>query len=170
MAVIIHGQPTTADPWLLLKAGADGALLTVPPVGDFIVPLKLWLEQRAALLARQGRLGVWLDSNEDPAAIADDLAHFALIAVNFPKFTDGRGYSTARLLRERYGWRGELRAIGDVLRDQLFYMARVGFDAYVLREDQNVDDALKAFHDFSEVYQTAVDQPQPLFRRRLVAK
>jgi uncharacterized protein (DUF934 family) len=170
MAVILHGQPITADPWQRLKVSADGALPTVPVVGDIIVPLKLWQAQRAALLARAGRLGVWLDSAEDPAAIADDLAHFALIAVNFPKFTDGRGYSTARLLRERYGWTGELRAVGDVLRDQLFYMARVGFDAYALRDDQNVDEALKAFRDFSEVYQTAADQPQPLFRRRLATR
>jgi uncharacterized protein (DUF934 family) len=89
-----------------------------------------------------------------------------LIAVNFPQFTDGRGYSIARLLRERYSWRGELRAIGDVLRDQLFYLARCGFDAFMLREGQDAQAALAAFNDFSEGYQASVERPQPLFRRR----
>jgi uncharacterized protein (DUF934 family) len=87
--------------------------------------------------------------------------------VNFPKFNDGRGFSIGRLLRERYGFRGELRAIGDVLRDQLFFLARCGFDAFALRDDQDVDEALGAFADFSEAYQPALDQPVPLFRRRL---
>jgi len=83
------------------------------------VPLAVWRSQRDALLGRAGGLGVWLDANDDPAHIAGDLAHFAVIAVNFPQFTDGRGYSIGRLLRERYGWRGELRAVGDVPRGDL---------------------------------------------------
>jgi uncharacterized protein (DUF934 family) len=86
--------------------------------------------------------------------------------VNFPKFTDGRGYSTGRLLRERYGYRGELRAIGDIFRDQLLYLSRCGFDAFVLRPGEDPQAALAAFGDFSEAYQAAVDRPLPLFRRR----
>ena len=80
--------------------------------------------------------------------------------------TDGRGYSTARLLRERYGYQGEIRAIGDVLQDQLFLMARCGFDAFALRADKSIEKALAAFETFKAPYQAAVDQPQPLFRRR----
>ena len=72
--------------------------------------------------------------------------------MHFPAFTDGRGYSTARLLRQRYGFAGELRAFGDILRDQLFELARCGFDSFVLRDDQDADDALRAFDDFSETY------------------
>lgn len=159
---VISTQATVADPWQWLKAGD-----AVPATGDVLVPLATWREQRDALLARSGRVGIWLDSDQDPADIADDLGKLSLVGVNFPKFTDGRGYSTARLLRERYGWRGELRALGDVLRDQLYEMARVGFDSFALRADQDVDTALGAFRDFSEAYQTAVDRPQPLFRRRL---
>lgn len=159
---VISTQAAIADPWQWLKAGD-----VVPAAGDVLVPLALWREQRDALLGRPGRVGIWLDSDQDPADIADDLGRLALVGVNFPKFTDGRGYSTARLLRERYGWRGELRALGDVLRDQLFEMARVGFDSFALRADQDVDAALGAFRDFSDAYQTAVDRPQPLFRRRL---
>lgn len=165
MATIIRQRQVVADNWQLLKPAADGSL-TVPADGDVIVPLGEWRGQRDALLKRAGKLGVWLDSNEDPALIADDLRHFELIAVNFPQFVDGRGYSIARMLRERFGWRGELRAIGDVLRDQLFYLSRCGFDAFDLRAGQDAQAALAAFGDFSEAYQSSAAQPQPLFRRR----
>jgi len=141
----------------------------VPPSGDVVVPLALWLARREALLAYPGKLGVWLDANEGPEAIAADLQHFALVAVNFPKFGDGRGYSTARLLRERYGFKGELRAIGDVLHDHLFFMEQCGFDAFALREDQDAQEALSVFDTFSDSYQTSVLRPVPLFRRRLSA-
>ncbi|MEM8120240.1 DUF934 domain-containing protein, partial [Morganella morganii] len=87
-------------------------------------------------------LGVWLDADEEPESIAGDLDRFQVIAVNFPAFTDGRGFSSARLLRERYGYKGEIRAIGDVLRDQLFFMRRCGFDAYAIRADRSPEDAL----------------------------
>ena len=163
-AIIRHGQ-VVADNWRLLKPAADGGV-AIPPDGDVIVPLSVWLEQREALRARPGRLGVWLEAHDDPALVAGDLRHFELIAVDFPQFTDGRGYSIARLLRERHGWRGELRAIGDVLRDQLFYFSRCGFDAFALREGQDAQAALAAFDDFSEGYQASVERPQPLFRRR----
>jgi uncharacterized protein (DUF934 family) len=107
-----------------------------------------------------------LEPHEDPAAVADRLGRTLRVEVNFPKFTDGRGYSIARLLRERYGYRGELRAVGDVQRDQLFYLARVGFDAFLLREGEDADAALAALEDFSEAYQASVERPLPLFRRR----
>jgi len=107
-----------------------------------------------------------LEPADDPAAFADRLAREERIEVNFPKFTDGRGYSIARLLRERYGYRGELRAVGDVQRDQLYYLSRVGFDAFLLREGEDAQDALAALRDFSEAYQASVERPQPLFRRR----
>ena len=166
MASVIKHRELVADNWQLLKRGADGTSPQIPLAGDIIVPLGLWLEHRDVLLFRAGRLGVWLDAGEDPAQVAADLSHFALVAVHFPQATDGRGYSTARLLRERYGWRGELRAIGDVLRDQLFYLARCGFDAWALRADQDAAAALAAFDDFSEAYQASVERPLPLFRRR----
>jgi uncharacterized protein (DUF934 family) len=162
MALIRH-RAIALDSWQSLDDGA------VPAGGDLIVPLVVWLSERDRLLARDGRIGVLLQPNDEPGAIGGDLAHLALIAVHFPTFTDGRGYSTARLLRERYGWRGELRAVGDVQRDQLFHLARVGFDAFQLKDGADVDDALSAFADFGETYQAAVDQPTPLFRRRPAA-
>lgn len=140
------------------------------PGGRVLVPLPVWLARRDELAARleQGELGIWIDSHESPEAFAEstgDLNRFPVIAVNFPKFTDGRGYSIAHLLRSRYGYRRELRAIGDVLRDQLFYMKRCGFDSFQLRANKDIDAALASLSDFSEAYQGAADQPLPLFRR-----
>ncbi|MDH5534368.1 MAG: DUF934 domain-containing protein [Betaproteobacteria bacterium] len=166
MAIIIKMRELVQDNWRLLEGGADGALPEVPADGDIIVPLALWQARRDKLLAHPGRVGLWLDSHEGPEAVADDLAGFGLIAINFPKFTDGRGYTMARLLRDRYGYRGELRAIGDVQRDQLHYLARCGFDAFALKDGQDGRAALSAFADFSEAYQNSVERPQPLFRRR----
>lgn len=167
MAVIIKDREIAADPWLLLRRTDDGGgAPEIPLAGDIIVPLGLWQAERDALLVRPGRLGVWLDSHEEPGAIAEDLPLFGVVAVNFPKFGDGRGFSTARLLRERYGWKGELRAIGDVFRDQLFFLASCGFNAFTLREGEDPQEALAAFGDFSEAYQSSVERPLPLFRRR----
>jgi len=170
MATLIKEQRIVADSWRLLSRGPKGEPPEVPPQGDVIVPLALWLERRDAFLAYPGKVGVWLDANEGPEAIAGDLQRFALVAVNFPKFGDGRAYSTARLLRERYGYGGELRAIGDVLHDHLHFMKQCGFDAFVLREDQDAREALAALDTFSEGYQTSVLRPVPLFRRRLAAR
>jgi uncharacterized protein (DUF934 family) len=166
--VLIKDRRRAADNWQLLRdlaPGEDGALPPLPQ-GDLIVPLPAWRRSRVQLLAREGRIGVWLGGDDEPGDIADDLAHLDVIAVEFTSFTDGRGYSTGRLLRQRHGWKGELRAIGDVQRDQLFYLMRCGFDAFALREGEDIEVALAAFEDFSERYQAAVDQPLPLFRRR----
>ncbi len=166
MPSLLKGNEIVEDIWTLIGAGTGGELPAVPDHGDIIVPLSLWRAQRDGLLARDGRVGVWLDSHEDPAAIADDLAILGVIAINFPSHADGRGYSTARLLRERYGYQGELRAIGDVLRDQIFYLSRCGFDAFALAPGRDPQEALRALNDFSDAYQAAVDRPAPLFRRR----
>lgn len=164
MQQIIKGNEVVQDTWELLPK--DASLDQLTNAGDIIVPLSLWLEHAHALKARDGRLGVWLDADEEAESIADDLEHFDVIALNFPVFSDGRNYSNARLLRDRYQFQGELRSIGDVLRDQLFFMHRCGFDAYALREDHDPHAALASLNDFSEVYQASTDQPLPLFRRR----
>lgn len=166
MATIIKNRQLAQDNWLRLEPASDGALPSVPHEGDVIVPLALWQRERSDLRGRKGRVGVWLQSNEGPEALVEDFEHLPLIAVNFPRFTDGRGYSTARLLRERYRYRGEIRAIGDVQRDQLLYLSRCGFDAFALKEGRDAQAALAAFSDFSEAYQASVERPSPLFRRR----
>jgi uncharacterized protein (DUF934 family) len=164
-AQIIKGHAVVSDDWSVLRLGEGDAADTLDvPDGKIIVPLAVWLAQKDTL-ARRADLGVWLPSDALAAAIEHDLDKFAVIAIDFPKFTDGRGYSIAFNLRKRLGYTGELRAIGDVLRDQLFQMFRCGFDAYATRQDRNIHDALKGLNAFSAPYQAAVDQPLPLFRR-----
>ena len=166
MAVIIKDRKVAADPWQRLELAANGSLPLIPLTGDIIVPLAMWRALREELRFRVGRVGVWLDSHEEADAIAGDLEHFGVVAVNFPKFGDGRGFSTGTLLRTRHGWKGELRAVGDIFRDQLFFLASCGFDAFALREGEDPQEALAAFGDFSEAYQSSVERPLPLFRRR----
>lgn len=172
--LMIKGRQVVEDDWQVLRLAepVEGAPVHDPatvavPAGKFIVPLSLWVVQREVLAARTaaGEIAVWIASDERPESLQGLLDQFPLIAVDFPKFTDGRGYSIAYNLRTRLGWTGELRAVGDVLRDQLFSMQRVGFDAYSVRSDRDVHDALKGLSDFSETYQASVDQKVPLFRR-----
>lgn len=163
---IIKHSSIAEDNWTLLRlAEGETAESVQLPDGDVIVPLKVWQARKTELLQRPQR-GVWLAPDEVAQDIATDLGNLQIVAIDFPQFADGRGYSTAALLRSRFGWRGELRAIGEVLKDQLFYLSRVGFDAYALREGKDIEDAVKALNDFSETYQAAVDEPLPLFRRR----
>jgi uncharacterized protein (DUF934 family) len=165
MRNIIKNKAVVSDDWTVLRLTENDTHDTVAiPAGKVIVPLKVWQQQRAALEGRAD-LGVWIASSERPEELKGELSHFKVLAVDFPKFADGRGYSIAYNLRARLGYTGELRAIGDVLRDQLFYMQRVGFDAFAVREDKNIHDALKGLTDFSEVYQASWDQKSPLFRR-----
>ena len=162
---IIKGREVVDDDWSVLKLDEGQAAESVDvPAGRIIVPLAVWQAQRE-VLAQRAELGVWLAPDESAAVLKDDLQRFTVIAIDFPKFTDGRGYSIAYNLRKRLGWTGELRAIGDVLRDQLFQMARCGFDAYPTRQDRPIPDAVKGLSVFSESYQATVDNPIPLFRR-----
>ncbi|WLI90309.1 DUF934 domain-containing protein [Massilia sp. R2A-15] len=162
---IIKGREVVADDWSVLRLDEnDAPESAVVPEGKVIVPLAVWQSQRESLAGRAD-LGVWIGADERPETLKGELDNFAVVAVDFPKFTDGRGYSIAFNLRKRLGYTGELRAIGDVLRDQLFSMHRVGFDAFATRPDRSIEDALKGLTDFSETYQASVDQDLPLFRR-----
>ena len=163
--MIIKNKAIVADDWMVLRLGEHDLAesVTVAP-GKVIVPLQVWLKQRDTLQQR-AEIGVWLASDERPETLQADIQKFTVIAVDFPRFSDGRGYSIAFNLRARLGYAGELRAIGDVLRDQLFYMQRVGFDAFAPRPDRSIEDALKGFSDFCEVYQISYQPKLPLFRR-----
>lgn len=136
-----------------------------PLVAGDVVPLATYL---ALAPAQRAGLGVWLAPDSGPGKLADQVDALALIAVDFPAFKDGRGFSTATLLRSRYGFRGDLRAIGDVVVDLVFYMRRVGFSSFALRADQDPATAATALRTFSDVYQSSFDQPLPYFRRRAV--
>lgn len=164
--LIKHGVATT-DSWQILDLAAGESPETVAlPEGDVIFPLAVWQARKDEIVSRP-TIGLLLQPADRVEDVAGDLASFNLIAVNFPKFVDGRGYSTAALLRQRHGYTGELRAVGDVLHDQLFFMRRVGFDSYALKDGKSLDYAITAgFKPFTEAYQGATDQAQPYFRRR----
>ena len=165
MRKIIKDKAIVDDHWSVFKLTVGESPETVSvPAGQQIVPLQVWLAQRTTLAARND-VGVWLASDERAEQLKEDIANLSLIAIDFPAFSDGRGYSIAFNLRTRLGYDGEIRAIGDVLRDQLFYMQRVGFNAFATREDRSIEDALKGLTDFSDVYQTSWDQKMPLYRR-----
>jgi uncharacterized protein (DUF934 family) len=150
-----------SDSWRLIRSADED----FSAQEDVILPLAAYLAHKAA--GHAGQLAVWLAPEQDAAELQPHLTDLPLIAIDFPAFTDGRGYSHARLLRERYAYQGELRAIGDVLRDQLSYMAQVGFDAFAIRADRDAADALASLDDFSEQYQATVLHPVPLLKRRV---
>ena len=168
MPTLIQHRRPVANRWRMSDTRSDvGALLARgEPV---IVALPAWQAHRQRLAApgpeHAVATGVLLETSDDPDVLSADLHRLALIAVRFPSFTDGRGYSIARRLREGHGWRGALMAVGDVLRDQLLLLERCGFDTFSLREDQDLDASLSAFADFSEHYQATALRP-PLFARR----
>ncbi|MEJ1958230.1 MAG: DUF934 domain-containing protein [Nitrosomonadales bacterium] len=163
--MIIKNKTIVDDDWNVLRlAEGDTPQTVIVPDGKVIVPLNVWQAQHDTLQHRP-QLGVWLASDERAEDLRNELEKFTVIAVDFPKFADGRGYSIAYHLRSRLGYCGELRAIGDVLRDQMFYMQRVGFDAFAPRADKDINGALKSLDDFSLSYQASVDQPLPLFKR-----
>lgn len=172
MPKIIKEQRLADDEWKVLHLAGDEPPHSVRlPVGPLLVPLAVWRARKEELIQRNWEhhepLGVWLAPGEGPESIAGDLGDLSLVGVHFPKLADGRGYSTARLLRERYGYRGELRAFGDVGRDQLHFLDRVGFDSFAIKENgADAADALAAFATFPDAYQAAANEPLPLFRRR----
>jgi len=157
---LIKNGAVIEDQWQLLREVPEDGL----PEGAVIVPLAYWQAHRNELRAR-APIGVWLSSDQPPAALAEDLAHLAVVAIDFPVFTDGRGFSYGRTLREHFQYQGEIRAVGQFLRDQLHYLRRCGFDAFAL-ETADPHAALSSLHDFSDGYQASIDQPLPLFRRR----
>lgn len=166
MTQIILDKQIAKDDWTLV---ADDVALTD---ANEVINFSRWANaegaDKDALVAKRdaGTLGIQLNAGDTADLLAADSQGFALVNVEFPKFADGRGYSAARLLRERYGFTGQLRAVGDVLFDQLFYMMRCGFNAMAMRADQDLDLAVKGFETFSTPYQGDVNDPRPLFRRR----
>jgi len=160
---IIRHRRVEADLWRVLDAAESVAAL---PEGPVAVTLPAWIARREELFAGRDPVGVWLAPEDDPARLKPDIGLLDLIAVHFPRLADGRGYSTGALLRGRFGFRGELRAFGDIGRDHLLQLERCGFDAFALAPGRDPHAALAAFDEFSVRYQGSVDDPLPLFRRR----
>lgn len=138
----------------------------LPASGDVTVPLTRWLQEHESYTHHIGCIGIRLVGSDNARQLRPfDLSKIPLIAISFPKFADGRGYSHARILRDELHYPGELRAVGDILRDQIFYLARCGFDAFEVREDKDLEEALAGLADFSVTYQAAADEHRPIYRR-----
>lgn len=162
MPKIIHKDAIVNDTWEVIPADFQGEL---PTRKLLLLPLAYWLENKDDI--QLPVLGLWVDgdeSDENIDILGDHANMFPLIAVNFSAFTDGRGFTVGRLLRERYNYDGQLRAIGNVIRDQLHYLKRCGFDSFDLGEEVDLEEALKSLNDFSDAYQGDVDNP-PHFKR-----
>jgi uncharacterized protein (DUF934 family) len=164
MPNIIKDTVLVEDDYQLIAKDVELDSIDDLPSGNVILPLALFLTHKEALAERP--VAVWLDSDEAPQALADDLEKPLFIAINFPAFADGRGYSYAYILRMEMQYEGEIRAIGDVLQDQLYYLNRSGFNSFAMREDQNLEQGIQRLADFSKNYQAAVLQKSPLFASR----
>lgn len=163
MPQLIRNRRLVADdPWAVTTE--EG---TPSPRAHQILPFEQYQVHREQLCENvDGPLGALVDGAVEAETLAPYLDELALVAIDFPSFTDGRGYSLARQLRQAHGYTGELRAVGNVLRDQLAYLERVGFDSFLLEAGRDADDALRAFEEFSAYYQNAPADQLPLLRRR----
>jgi len=160
---VIKNKSIIDDEWSLKREIKN----TDPiPSGNVILPFLFWQTNRDELINSKKSHAIWIDGSIEIETIASDLQYFALIALDFPTFKDGRSYSHARLLRERYEFKGELRAIGDVLQDQLFFMERCGINSFRIRDGKDIEKALKSFDVFSVNYQGAADDSVTISQQR----
>ncbi|HEY4180908.1 MAG TPA: DUF934 domain-containing protein [Kofleriaceae bacterium] len=157
MTQIIRDRAIVDDDFVHI---ADGAELSGKP----IVSLARYIKERDSLRTLPA-LGVRVPPDKLPADIPD-LGRLTLIALELTKFTEGRPYSVARMIRQRYGFKGELRAVGDVLRDDLRYLERCGFNAFELKQGKSLTSALEAFAELGPTYQADANEPLPIYRRR----
>lgn len=159
--LIKDGQPVSDDAWHWVEDDTAAA----PGNAPVILPLARYLEERDQWKQAEQPVGVWLNDEQMVEDVADLLDDISLIALHFPKFADGRGFSKARLLRDRHGYEGEIRAIGDFLPDQAFYMHRCGINAFACRTADEADTTARLLDTFSVHYQSDVRQA-PLFQQR----
>jgi uncharacterized protein (DUF934 family) len=162
-ATILRGGELVQDTWAVLE---EGRTEIDSPGGKVIVTLARWRAERAALLARHAAVGVLVPNTADIEAVYAEIADRPVIALQFPSFTDGRALSQAVVLRKRLGFRGELRALGDVIRDLVFWLGRCGFDSIVPRQDQSLEACREALGEITVAYQAAADEHTPVWVRR----
>ena len=150
---IIRNERVVVDEWIRLEREDP-----IPAGGNLIVPFDRWLAETDAFNNRCERVGVCVSVEDGIEELAPHIHRWPVIAIEFREFKDGRGHSLARLLRDKLEYRGELRAVGDIGRDQVFFLARCGFDAFELRPDTDPASVLPGFADFSLRYQHASDR------------
>ena len=161
MPQVLKDNRLINDSWTLLTEDSESL-----PSGDILLSYSQWQTFSDQLDSHDGSIGVIIEGNADIEDIIEPLLKLPLIAINFPKFVDGRAFSSARLIRERYEYTGEIRAVGGFIRDQLYYLSRCGFNAFKFDDSVDLTESAKSLQDFSEAYQVSVDQESPLFRRR----
>lgn len=165
MTKLLKDGKVTTDSWFYVADGDE-----VPAEGPVIVSLARWQAEHNTLAARGDALGIRLESGQSPTVIKDDLARFAVVALEFPKFGDGRAYSYARILKDQLDYAGEVRAVGDVLRDQFRAMHRCGFDTLEVSGDRTAErleaDWQAALKELRHAYQPALRGPEPILHRR----
>jgi uncharacterized protein (DUF934 family) len=160
MPLIDRTGTALADPWVEVETLDD-----LPDGQAAILPAEVFQENRQALAGRNAALGVRLPNDREVAEIADDLPRLDAVVLEFPAFKDGRAYSQARLLRQRHGYTGEIRATGEVLQDQAIFLVRCGFDAFQV-DDHTAERWQAALRRISVVYQPASDDSTPAPWRR----
>jgi len=158
---LLKSDRLTTDSWVFLNDDES-----IPSTGECVVSASRWLAGHEVLTQEAGRIGVRVDADIDIDALGPTIGRIALVVLHFDTFVDGRHYSNAVRLRDYYRFGGELRAAGDVRRDQLFYLRRCGFDAFEITDDASVSDFLLGADDFSAVYQYAQDPRTPAYRQR----
>jgi uncharacterized protein (DUF934 family) len=163
MTAILRRREIVADDWTVVEDGrADPGIAG----GKVIVTLARWRAEREALLAGHTAVGVLVPNTADIEAVYGEIADRPLIALQFPTFTDGRALSQAVVLRKRLSYRGELRAVGDIIRDLVFWLGRCGFESIVPRKDQNLESCRAALDEINVAYQAAADGHTPVWVRR----
>ena len=162
MALLLKDGRVIDDDWITASDDLD----SLPVSGKFLLSYSQWQQFADQLVQENENVGIWLQGDTDIEAIIEPLLNLPVIAIKFAKFVDGRGFSLARLLRERFQYVGELRAIGDIMRDQLYLLKHCGFNAFQLDANADPEQAAQSLLDFSNSYQASTEQSIPLFRRR----
>jgi uncharacterized protein (DUF934 family) len=161
MPQVLKDNCVINDSWTILSEDSETL-----PNGDILLSYNQWQNLSDQIENHNGSIGVVIEGNAEIEEIIEPLLDLPLIAINFPKFADGRGFSAASLLRERYNYSGEIRAVGGFIRDQLYLLSRCGFNAFKFDDTNNLTESAKSLQDFSETYQVSADEEKPLFRRR----
>ncbi len=164
MPRLIKDSQIVEDDWVMVGSSSEAVDLAESGQRVFM-PLEL-LQAVIADIPVDATIGVLLEPGQEPSQVCDYIDRLQLVAVNFPVFTDGRGFSYARELRQTHEFAGELRATGDIMRDQFHYLKRSGFNAFQPDDDSSLESDLQSLDDFSDAYQASIDRPEPLFRRR----
>jgi len=165
MPKLIKNRELSNNPWQRINTAEECEGIAFGE-GQWILPASEFKRRAENAEALPANLGIWYSTDTDPATLEKPHPDVQVICIDFPVFTDGRGFTLARSLREYHEFTGDIRATGNFIQDQLFYLSRCGFSSFEVSDDANIDSMLASLCDFTVTYQAAMDEAQPLFRRR----